>query len=103
MAKAAEDALKQYMEAGVMDDNHRKYLERILADAKHAKLQNKTAAKESVKNLEKLVDDGSKQKLKIKEKREPSPISYEKPPKSSKMDDDKWPTNRLNSRVVESF
>jgi len=43
------------------------------------------AAKESVKNLEKLVDDGSKQKLKIKEKREPSPISYEKPPKSSKM------------------
>ncbi len=42
MAKAAEDALKQYMEGGVVDDNHRKYLERILADAKHAKLQNKS-------------------------------------------------------------
>lgn len=38
----------------------------------------------SIKKLEKIVDDGSKQKLK-REKQEPSPISYERPSKSPKL------------------
>jgi hypothetical protein len=36
MAKAAEDGLKQYMEGGVVDNEHRKYLEKIRNDSKHS-------------------------------------------------------------------
>ena len=38
----------------------------------------------AMKKLEKIVDDGSKQKLK-REKQEPSPNSYERPSKSPKL------------------
>jgi hypothetical protein len=36
MAKAAEDGLKQYLEGGVVDNEHRKYLEKIRNDSKHS-------------------------------------------------------------------
>ena len=41
MAKVAEDSLKQYMKGGVMDNEHKKYLEKIRNDSKHSEHENK--------------------------------------------------------------
>ena len=41
MAEAAEDGLKQYMEGGVVDNEHRKYLEKTRTDSKHSENENK--------------------------------------------------------------